>query len=169
MTMKEAIRVPEGGKKRCSPTRPSQKTHELLSRIDSLVEWKSLRERLLPAYSSDKRGAPKTDPIILVKMMLLENLFGLSDVQVSRTCDDRISFRKFLGLKKDQWAPDDSTISRFRSRLAAAGLETIIFDEIMECLEEAGYVIQEGRCIVVDGTTIKSQTNKGAKKKTPKN
>jgi IS5 family transposase len=152
-------------KKREKPTRPSQKTREFLELVESLIDWKALGKRIDAAYSSDKRGGPRTDPIILVKMILLERWYELSDVKVSKESDERLSFRRFLGLKKDEWAPDDTTISKFRTRLMEAGLHDLIFQQIMKQIEDSGYIVREGCCVIVDATAIPSQTNKGTKNK----
>ena len=67
----------------------------------------------------------------MVKVLLLEQWHNLSDPQMSdpqmsdpqmeEALGDRISFRRFVGLGRQEDAPDHSTISRFRTTLAGRG------------------------------------------------
>lgn len=132
-----------------------------LREVDALIDWDAVRAPLLALYADV--GRPATDPILLVKMMLLQRWFALSDPQCELQCNDRLSFRRFVGLHGAEPAPDETTLVRFRARLAAAGRATAPADEVMDQLRDAGLVVQEGRSVIVDGTLIRSQTNRGAK------
>jgi len=77
-----------------------------------------------------KEGADAYPPILLLKCMLLQKWFSLrpvgayapegipSDPELENQINDRISFKKFLGLPLDKPSPDHSTFSRFRSRVS---------------------------------------------------
>ncbi|MCB2170015.1 MAG: transposase [Deltaproteobacteria bacterium] len=48
-----------------------------------------------------------------------------SDPELENQINDRLSFKKFLGLSFSKPSPDHSTFSRFRSRLSKASMEQI--------------------------------------------
>ena len=53
----------------------------------------------------------------MVKALLLQQWYNLTDPQMEEALGDRISFRHFVGLSLQDDTPDHSTISRFRSAL----------------------------------------------------
>ena len=53
-------------------------------------------------------GRPHTDELIVVRSMLLQSWYGLSDPELEFQCHDRLSFRNFLGFPEN--IPDFSTI-----------------------------------------------------------
>ena len=57
---------------------------------------------------TEKGGRPNYDPIIMVKILLLQQWYSLSDPQIERDIRDRISFMKFLGFPEK--LPDRNTI-----------------------------------------------------------
>lgn len=54
----------------------------------------------------------------MVKVLLLEQWYNLSDPQMEEALGDRLSFRRFVGLGLEDDTPDHATISRFRTELA---------------------------------------------------
>jgi transposase, IS5 family len=73
-----------------------------------------------------------------VKLLLLQQWYGLSDPGLEEAVDDRLSFRRFAGLPLDESVPDHSTIWRFRQALAAHGLAEALFEEINRQLDARG-------------------------------
>ena len=57
----------------------------------------------------------------MVKVLLLQQWYQASDPAMEEALWERLSFRRFVGLGLQDDAPDHSTISRFRTRLTAAG------------------------------------------------
>jgi len=64
---------------------------------------------------SERGGRPNIDEIVMIKMLVLQSWYGLSDPEFERQANDRISFQKFLGLPER--IPDRSTVWAFRERL----------------------------------------------------
>jgi IS5 family transposase len=132
-----------------------------LDEVDRVVDWDRAVAPVLALYAGT--GRPATDPLVLVKMMMLQRWFDLSDPQCELQCNDRLSFRRFVGLHGAEQAPDETTLVRFRGRLAAAGLASGPADDVTTQLEEAGLIVQEGRSVIVDGSLLCSQTNRRTK------
>jgi len=52
-------------------------------------------------YSQERKsnaGSKRIDPLILFKMLVLQQLFNLSDEEIEFQVNDRHSFEKFVGL-----------------------------------------------------------------------
>ena len=99
-------------------------------------------------------GADAYPPLLLFKCMLLQKWFRInSDPELENQINDRLSFKKFLGLSFDRPAPDHSTFSRFRSRLSKIAMDQIN-SEILRQFEAKGLTINEG--IAVDARLVKS-------------
>jgi len=70
----------------------------------------------------------------MVKILLLQQWYILSDPQVEREIRDRISFMNFLGYPEK--LPDRNTIWYFRERLSKTGRDRLVFNEKRETLAE---------------------------------
>jgi len=94
-----------------------QRLGDRLAELESLIEWEAFRPIIGQLYNSntEQGGRPNTDEILLLKMLVLQSLYGLSDPEMERQANDRISFRKFLGFPEK--IPDHITLWYFRERL----------------------------------------------------
>ena len=52
----------------------------LLRQIDRVMDYDWLYEKLSPYYCHDN-GRPGTDPVVLIKMVLIQHLFGISSLR----------------------------------------------------------------------------------------
>src|SRR5262245_1040760 len=100
-----------------------------LERLSSEVNWRRL-EKLLSRVEPQGAGRPPYEPLLMLKALLLQQWYGLSDAALEEALNDRLSFRKFLGLSLEAPAPDHTTLCRFRNRLAEAGLRATPFAEL---------------------------------------
>jgi hypothetical protein len=89
-----------------------------------------------------------------VKLLLLQQWYGLSDPGLEEAVDDRLSFRRFAGLPLDESVPDHSTIWRFRQELAAHGLAEALFEEINRQLDARGLIVRQGT--LIDATLLQA-------------
>lgn len=78
-------------------------------------------ERAL-AYSTGAQGSrPPYDPVLMLKILVIQAANGLSDERAEFLISDRLSFMRFLGLGLSDRVPDARTIRLFRERLTRAG------------------------------------------------
>ena len=94
---------------------------KMMEKINKVVKWRNIEAQLLEHYEVGKseEGADAFPPLLLMKCMLLQKWFHIpSDPELENQINDRISFKKFLGLTLDKLSPDHSTFSRFRSRIS---------------------------------------------------
>src|SRR5271170_1400330 len=103
-------------------------------------------------------GAPHLSVVQMLKVLFLQKCFGLSDPMAEEMLQDRISFRKFVGLSFDDATPDHSTLSVFRKRLLDKGHGGTLFDKTLEILGQKGLVMKEGT--LVDATLIEAPLGK---------
>jgi hypothetical protein len=82
-----------------------------LARIAALVEWAAF-ERLLGAVDAAPVGRSSYGPVILLKCLLLQQWYCLSDPGLEEALSDRPSFCRFVGLALADPVPDHATLSR---------------------------------------------------------
>ena len=85
---------------------------------------------------------------------MLQSLYGLSDRELEEALDDRLSFRRFVGLSLAEPVPDHTVLNRFRNSLVAEGLLAALFAELDRQLEKAGVVLKRGT--MLDATLIEA-------------
>jgi IS5 family transposase len=130
-----------------------------MNKIDKAVNWKRIEALLLEHYEVGKsrEGADAYPPIVLLKCMLLQKWFRIpSDPELENQINDRLSFKKFLGLPLDKPSPDHSTFSRFRSRVSKEAMIQLN-SEVLGEFAKRGLSINEG--IAVDARLVKSASH----------
>jgi IS5 family transposase len=122
-----------------------------LAEIDPLIDWEFFRPIVRGMYDnrSERGGRPNIDEIVMIKMLVLQSWYGLSDSELERQANDRISFHKFLGFTE---SPDRSTVWAFRERLINTGKDERIWEELQRQIDSKLLKIKEG--VIQDATFI---------------
>lgn len=122
------------------------------------IDWKPFVPLVSSVFYDNKEqgGRPHTDDIVVVKTMLLQAWYGLSDPELEFQVHDRLSFRNFLDFPKS--IPDFSTIWKIRERLKDAGIESQIWDELQKQLDDKGYSVKKG--VIQDATFVEADLGK---------
>ena len=131
--------------------------NDRLERIGREIEWDGFDALVAGVYSAPE-GRPSYPPLTMVKILLLQQWYTLSDTLMEEALDDRISFRRFVGLGLEDDTPDYSTISRFRTELANRGLAEKLFHELGRQLEKRGLFVKEGT--LMDATLVEAQVKR---------
>ncbi len=115
-----------------------------LTGISDRIDFERIRPILSDLYENDtdRGGRPNYDPILMVKILLLQQWYNLSDPQVEREIRDRISFMNFLGYPGK--LPDRNTIWYFRERLSKTGKDRLVFNEIRNQIMAKHIQIKKG-------------------------
>ena len=137
----------------------------LLERVNDLLDWKALAHLVDPLHAAP-HGAPSYPPVVMLKVLLLGQWYGLSDPMTEDAVSDRVSFRQFCGLSLHDAVPDHSTIHRYRNLLGESGLDQAIFDEVNRQLDAMGLILREGT--LIDASLIASAARPPAKPKEEK-
>jgi IS5 family transposase len=122
----------------------------------SVIEWESFRPTLMAhlAYGDQKKGGRiPWCPVLMLKVLLLQRFFDLSDEETEHQINDRLSFMKFLGLRLGDGAPDHATIWMFKERLGEDGM-LAVFDVFNEQLRGAGLIASCGK--IVDASFVEA-------------
>ena len=138
---------------------PKVGQNEVLERLGREVKW-SRFEKLLGRLRPEGAGRPPFDPLLMVKALLLQQWYGLSDADLEEAINDRVSFRRFLGLPLDAACPDHTTLCRFRNRLSDAGLAEKLFFEFERQLEARGLLLKRGT--MVDASLVATPHRPGS-------
>jgi IS5 family transposase len=133
-----------------------------LSEMGSQIDWERFRflESSMYKNKTSHGGRPNIDIVIMVKLLVLQHWFGLSDPELERQVADRISFRIFLGTT--EVVPDFSTVWLFRERLIKSGKFEDLWKELQRQIDEKGYTVKEGS--IQDATFITSDPGRKRKK-----
>jgi len=104
-------------------------------------------DRAAPRPSRERGGRPPFPTELMVRVLLIQQLFNLSDEQMEFQLLDRLSFQRFVGLRSSSQIPDRTTIWAFKERLIQAGASESIFDAVNRQLSMQGYMARGGQMI----------------------
>jgi IS5 family transposase len=138
-----------------------QKVKGLGDRLEPMkhqINWKPFIPLVKSVFHDNDiiGGRPHTDELIVVRSMLLQAWYGLSDPELEFQCYDRLSFRNFLGFPEQ--IPDFTTIWKIRDRLKEAKVDTLIWDELQRQLNAKGYQVKKG--VIQDACFIEADLGK---------
>ena len=83
-----------------------------------------------PLPSRERSGRPPFPTELMVRVLLIQQLFNLSDEQMEFQLPDHLSFQRFVGLRASSQIPDRTTIWTFKERLIQAGASESMFDAV---------------------------------------
>ncbi|MCP9808675.1 IS5 family transposase [Cyanobium sp. HWJ4-Hawea] len=127
----------------------------VLHRLTSSIPWESFRPMLEKGYSQERKsnaGRKRIDPLVLFKMLVLQQLFNLSDDELEFQVNDRRSFEEFVGLGVMNSIPDATTVAFFRERLRKAGVIEELFEMFETYLRSQGLQARGGQ--IIDATLV---------------
>ena len=130
----------------------------LLRKIEKVMDYDWLYERLDPYYCHDN-GRPGTDPVVLIKMVLIQHLFGIPSLrQTYREIEVNMAYRWFLGYGLQEKIPHFATVSYAFCKRFPDELTTEIFEHILN--KALNNRMVDPGTIFIDGTHIKASANK---------
>ncbi|MCT0199529.1 transposase, partial [Synechococcus sp. CS-1325] len=142
-----------------------------LPTLSETIPWEAFRPLLEQGYSPERKsnaGRKRIDPLILFKMLVLQQLFNLSDEELEFQVNDRRSFEEFVGLGVMNTIPDATTIAFFRERLRKAGVIDELFERFEEHLRSEGLEARGGQIIDATLVPVPKQRNSREENKTIK-
>jgi len=130
----------------------------LLRKIEKAVDFQEIYGMVEPYYCADN-GRPAVDPVILVKICLIQHLHGISSLrQTLRDVEMNIAYRWFLGLDLTTKPPHFATVSyAFAQRFPDEVFEKI-FSWILQAAVAKKFVSAE--TVFIDATHVKASANK---------
>jgi len=135
----------------------------LLRKIESVIDFSEVYGMVEHLYSEDN-GRPAVDPVVLVKMVLIQHLYGIKSLrQTVKEVDMNIAYRWFIGYDIDTAVPHIATISYAFATRFPSEVFSEIFTWILEAAVSKGFVKAE--MIFIDATHIKANANRKKQRK----
>lgn len=138
--------------------------HDPLEPLACLIPWGQFRPLLEKAFQKDRKGPQGRIPfdrLLMLKILILQSLYSLSDHAAEFQIKDRLSFQRFLGLSPGDRVPDEKTIWLFREDLSKEGGVMPFFRLFEDFLHKAGYKASRGQ--IVDATIMEVPKQRNTK------
>jgi len=131
----------------------------LVRKIDQAIDFSFIYDLVEDLYCPDN-GRPSIDPVVLIKIALIQCLFGIRSMrQTIKEIETNVAYRWFIGYDLTQPIPHFST---FGKNYVRRFKDTNVFEAIfMRILEEAvrhGFV--DSDVLFIDATHVKANANK---------
>lgn len=101
----------------------------LVRKLEAALDWTFIYELVEEKYSEDS-GRPSIDPVVLIKLPVIQYMFGLRSMrQTIREAEVNTAYRWFLGLDIQEPIPHFSTFGKNYSRRFK---DTDLFEQIFQ-------------------------------------
>jgi len=123
----------------------------LLRKINQVVDFSFSRQLFEDRYHPDI-GRPAEDPEFMLRLCLLQYIYGDSDRQVVENARLNLAYKYFLGLAVDGEVPDYTTVSYFRvQRLGEEKFRQVLEQIVRQCIEKG---LVKGNRQIIDSTPV---------------
>lgn len=132
-----------------------EQKQDLLVQLNEIIPWQEFRVLLESVHEKARKsnaGRKPIDVLLLFKLLILQQLYNISDESLEYQVNDRLSFMRFLNLGIEDSVPDATTLWLFRQHLTEKGLTEQLFERFDEYLRTQGYQAEGGQ--IVDATLI---------------
>ncbi len=130
---------------------------DALERLDAVVDWEMFRpelERIDRKERKSAAGRKPLDRVLMFKMLVLQNLYGLSDEALEYQVTDRLTFMRFLRIDLSGTVPDAKTVWLFREQLREAKIFDRLFEQFHRALARQGVKLNSGQ--IVDASFVEA-------------
>src|SRR4030043_882812 len=125
----------------------------LLRKINQVVDFSFADQIFADRYNEDI-GRPAEDPQFMVRLCLLQYLYGDSDRQVVENARLNLAYKYFLGLAVDAEVPDYTTVSYFRAQRLGEDKFRLVLEQIVRQCIDKGLV--KGNRQIIDSTAVRA-------------
>lgn len=100
--------------------------NHILKLINSVVSFDFVTKLVENSYCIGF-GRPAADPEMMVRILILQHLYNLSDERVMEELEVNLAYMWFIGINPEDKLPDPSLLSKFRTtRLSETTLDNIL-------------------------------------------
>lgn len=122
-----------------------------LEKLTAAVDFEMFRPLLNDIFEREtdrsKGGRPPWDVVLIFKILILQEMYGIADEQTEYLINDRLSFQRFLGLTLSSKVPDAKSIWLYKDSLTKSGREKELFDLFVGRMDETGIVTRKGSIV----------------------
>src|SRR5699024_9238798 len=131
----------------------------LLRKVDKVLDLNFVYELVEDKYCLDN-GRPSIDPVILVKILLIQRLFGIKSMrQTIKEIETNVAYRWYLGFSFLDKVPHYGTFSKnYTRRFHDTDLFEQIFERILQIAIKNNLI--DHSTLFIDSTHIKANANK---------
>ena len=132
--------------------------NHLVRKLENAIGWDFIYDLVEDKYCDDN-GRPSVDPVTLIKLPVLQYMFGIRSMRRTiKEADVNVAYRWFLGLGMHDAVPHFSTFGKnYTRRFKGTDLFEQIFQRILSECFEAGMV--DPSVVFVDSTHVKARAN----------
>src|ERR1035438_7071239 len=139
------------------------KLKDPLEKLNQVIDFEVFRENLNAIYQKPDRksnaGAKPFDYVLMFKILIIQRLYNLSDEQMEFQLNDRLSFKRFVGLEFNHAVPDCNTIWNFKQALSVNDNVKKLFNRFYEVLEAKKLIVSEGKMVDASFHEVPRQRN----------
>lgn len=131
----------------------------LLRRVDQAINFDFIYRLVEDKYSMDK-GRPSIDPVMLIKIPLIQYMFGITSMRKTiAEIQVNVAYRWFLGLDMNDPVPHFSTFGKNYTRRFKG---TDLFEQIFAKILDECFVcdLVDPTVLFVEATHVKARANK---------
>jgi len=133
--------------------------NHILRDIDQAIVFDFIYEEVKGLYSQYD-GRPSIDPVVLFKIILIKNIFGIRSIrQTIKEIEVNMAYRWFLGYGMTEQIPHFTTFGKnYERRFSKSDIFEKIFEHIL--LEAVRCNFVDATAVFIDATHIKASANK---------
>lgn len=131
----------------------------LVRKIEKAIDFTFIYDLVQDKYSTET-GRPSIDPVVLIKIVLIQYLFGIRSMrQTIKEIETNVAYRWFIGYDFTMPIPHFSTFGKnYVRRFRDTDVFESIFQRILEEAVKHGFV--DPGVLFIDSTHVKASANK---------
>lgn len=140
-----------------------QRLGDPLEVLDQAIDFAALAkavDKKLVIGNRGRGGRPPFATELMIRLLVLQQLYNLSDEALEYQVLDRASFLRFTRLEGSSRIPDAKTVWKWRERLQKQDLIGDISEAVGRQLSEAGFIARGGQIIDASIVTAPIQHNR---------
>ena len=127
-----------------------------LEHLDKIMDWTiflPIMDEIRPDKTqSGVGGRPPYTNLFVIKALVLKSLNGVSNGQMEFFVNDRLTWKRFLGLSLEEKSPDENAFWTWEELVTNSGRYEELFQIFNQKLEELGVIAKKGA--LVDSTFV---------------
>lgn len=132
--------------------------NHILKLINFAISFEFVNKMLEKSYCKGF-GRPAKEPEMMLRILLLQYLYNLSDERVIEELQVNLAYMWFIGINPDDDLPHPSLLAKFRTlRLKDITLDEIIIEIVRQAVEKG--IIKQDNSIAIDTTHIEANATK---------
>lgn len=126
----------------------------LLVRMQKLIDWSFVESEVADRYA--ELGQHAYHPVIIFKLLVLQNLYDLAERDTCEQADLNIVYRYFIGVGLSDTIPHWTELGKFKERIGTEAFERLFY-RVLEEAERLGIEISNKRN--ADATDVRANVD----------